>query len=399
MAKREPLFEADFSDNGGLLRLWDAQDVERFIAEEQSFWRVIHEGDMSTPFNVVHNLTIQMGEALRSAVEKRDQDAGNAALATYYGVPTNRIPLSRSVVGEAIGDIFATSGREAARGALAIALPTQLWSDGIGPSSRPFWRGLVQQVMHESGLTPRSIEAARRTMNGLNGRASQILAGIEDRAAEQVQAATVDFEKALAHQDARNTELERQRLGALHAFQQRAGDVSERLEATHAAYLEQMRLKAPVQYWSDKASGHRRSARDLKFFVWGFFALMIGGYVIAFAGLHQQVADFLLQFKESTGALLVISAAFALLASLPLWVGRLLVKFYLSEHHLATDAREREVMTQTYLALTAEGKVDEKDRALVLAALFRSTPDGVVKDNTQPDTSPAALLSKLLDGR
>ncbi|RYF20863.1 MAG: hypothetical protein EOO77_07180, partial [Oxalobacteraceae bacterium] len=86
--------EADLGDNGGLLRLWDAQDVERFIAEEQSFWRVIHEGDMSTPFNVVHNHTVQMGEALRSAVEKRDQHAGNAALATYYGVPTNRIPLS-----------------------------------------------------------------------------------------------------------------------------------------------------------------------------------------------------------------------------------------------------------------------------------------------------------------
>lgn len=68
MAKREPLFEADLGDNGGLVRLCDAQDVERFIAEEQSFWRVIHEGDMSTPFNVVH---IQMGEALRSAVEKR----------------------------------------------------------------------------------------------------------------------------------------------------------------------------------------------------------------------------------------------------------------------------------------------------------------------------------------
>lgn len=399
MAKREPLFEADLGNNGGLLRLWNEEDVERFIAEEQSFWRAIHQGNMNPPFNVVESRTVQMAEHLRKAAGEADKERGSRLLHEYFGAPDNRIPLSTSQAALGVLRVSENFGKEAARGALGMVIPLGIWGEGIHPASRPHWRGMIEQVVYESGLTPAAIEAAKRTMIGLNGRASQVLAGIEDRAAEQVQAAAIGFEKALEHQHGRNAELERQRLEALHTFQQRAKDIAERLEATHAAYLEHMKLKAPVKYWSEKAAAHKTAARELRNWVAGFFGLMIGGYAVAFIGLHPQFSAFLLQFQGSTGALLVISAVVALLASLPLWIGRLLVKFYLSEHHLATDAKERETMTQTYLALTAEGAVDEKDRALILGALFRSTPDGVVKDNTQPDAGLAAIVTKILDSR
>src|SRR5690606_42081806 len=127
------------------------------------------------------------------------------------------------------------------------------------------------------------------------------------------------------------------------------------------------------------------------------FVISMLVYALIIVLYNEPISVFLLQFRESAGALFVISAALALLASMPLWIGRLIIKFYLSEHHLATDAKEREVMTQTYLTRTAEGVVTEKERSLVLAALFRNTPDGVVKDNAQPDAGPAALLTKLLD--
>ena len=399
MAKREPLFEADLGDNGGLMRLWNKDDVERFIAEERSFWQVIHNGDMNQPFAVVNQRLTHLASSLRHLASETDREAGSNILREIFGNPETSIPLSTSKRGEALIHIRETLGRDAARGALGITLPRGLWSEQLRPATNPIWRGMIEQVIYESGVTPQSVEAAKRTFNGLNGRASQVLAAIDDRANELHEAAKIDFGRIFEHQEGRFAQQEEEARQGLARLTNHGEEWVAKLEATHQAYLEQMKLKAPVEYWREKASNHRTSARELRNWVAGFFALMIGGYVIAFAGLHQQFAAFLLQFQGSTGALLVVSAVFALLASLPLWIGRLLVKFYLSEHHLATDAKERETMTQTYLALTAEGAVDEKDRALILGALFRSTPDGVVRDNAQPDTSPAAMLSKLLDSR
>jgi len=53
--------------------------------------------------------------------------------------------------------------------------------------------------------------------------------------------------------------------------------------------------------------------------------------------------------------------------------------------HLGTDAVERVVMTQTYLALLEENRLtEEKDRSLVLGALFRPASDGMVKEENIP---------------
>ena len=399
MAKREPLFEADLGNNGGVLRLWNADDVNRFISEQEDFWRPIYRDDAGQPFQELLGRLRQMADGLRRAMEAGDRAGGAAVLSSFFGEPTRSIPLSSSPVAQGIARISEELGAEAARGAMAITLAPRLWNETLRSVTVGHARGMIEQVLNDHGLTPKAIEATRRTLHGLNARSSRVLAEIEDRAAEQVEVGRIDFENALKHQEGRNGELERQRLAALLLFQQQATDTSARLETTHNTYLEQMMLKAPVEYWRTKAGEHKRAARELRNWLAGFFALMIGGYAIAFTAMHQQLAGFLLQFQGSTGALLVVSAGFALLASLPLWIGRLLVKFYLSEHHLATDAKEREVMTQTYLALTADGAIDDKDRSLILAALFRSTPDGVVKDNSQPDTSPASMLSKLLDSR
>jgi hypothetical protein len=85
---------------------------------------------------------------------------------------------------------------------------------------------------------------------------------------------------------------------------------------------------------------------------------------------------------------LVVASTFAF------WIGRLLTKLYLSEHHLRNDADERAIMTETYLALTAENAASEGDRNIILGALFRGTPDGIVKEDGPSDFSIQALLSR-----
>jgi len=78
------------------------------------------------------------------------------------------------------------------------------------------------------------------------------------------------------------------------------------------------------------------------------------------------------------------------------WAGRLLTKLYLSQHHLRQDADERATMTTTYLALTAEQAASDGDRTIILNALFRNTPDGIVKEDGGLDPSIAAALGKFL---
>jgi hypothetical protein len=55
-------------------------------------------------------------------------------------------------------------------------------------------------------------------------------------------------------------------------------------------------------------------------------------------------------------------------------------------------------MIKTYLALSNEKKVDAAERALILAPIFRSAADGIVKEEG-PDASVAGLLARALDSR
>ncbi len=75
-----------------------------------------------------------------------------------------------------------------------------------------------------------------------------------------------------------------------------------------------------------------------------------------------------------------------------MWGIRLIVRMFLSHLHLATDAAERVVMTQTYLSLL-DGKhlPNDEDRKLILQALFRPTSDGIVKDEGVPFSLAEAL--------
>jgi hypothetical protein len=165
-----------------------------------------------------------------------------------------------------------------------------------------------------------------------------------------------------------------------------------------AAYLEAMRLQAPVKYWEDKATGHGTKERGALIRLAIFFPVAIGGMGWAF----WKSATYLLAHAAQPGAqtpaalYVIITGGLAVLSTILFWIGRLLTKLYLSEHHLRNDADERAIMTQTYLALTKEAAATDADRNIVLTAIFRNTPDGIVKDEGPGDVTLQALLSRAL---
>jgi hypothetical protein len=162
-----------------------------------------------------------------------------------------------------------------------------------------------------------------------------------------------------------------------------------------ALYREAMKLKGPVQYWTAKAEIHRTAENAARQRLYWYFPLALI-FLVALFAVGGSVILNTPKDDLHPGALFVASAGLAAISGLLFWIGRLLTKLYLSEHHLRHDAEERAVMTTTYLALIVESGAVESDRQIVLNALFRSTPDGIVKEEGGLDPSIGALIAKAM---
>jgi len=173
-------------------------------------------------------------------------------------------------------------------------------------------------------------------------------------------------------------------------------------------FYSHMKLRAPVKLWEGRAQEHRNNARNafITFCVIAFLAVlagtlvpwMLGDYIAASFvtevcsgdGSERCVREF-----SAKGPLTI--AGLLLVMSLALWLIRLQYRVYLSERHLSLDANEKRAFTETYLAMKEGRDVGSDNEAIVLAALFRPTQDGIIRDDESAlDFSAAALLAKQL---
>ena len=74
------------------------------------------------------------------------------------------------------------------------------------------------------------------------------------------------------------------------------------------------------------------------------------------------------------------------------------MKLLLSHIHLYADAREREVMISTYMALLRRDGLSREDFAMVLAPIFKPSTTGVIKDDGGP-SSLGDFLNHLTAGK
>lgn len=171
------------------------------------------------------------------------------------------------------------------------------------------------------------------------------------------------------------------------------------ITATEEHYRNQMALMAPVQYWKEKAKNH------------ALWELLYAGLCLLFFGLAAlaivKAASGAIQFLQrlegaagqgaQTSAYIITAGALLGGTTLLFWLGRVLVKLFLSEHHLRSECSEKAIMTQAFLSMeTNETNFGETDRAIVLASIFRTSPDGIVKDEGPTDIAGTAILAKLL---
>lgn len=179
-------------------------------------------------------------------------------------------------------------------------------------------------------------------------------------------------------------------------------------DQTHETFLQRLTLSEPVELWKAKAKEHRTAASN------AFLAFMAASGLTAIFALVM-VTCFGTAIGEAfnrtvctvngectdtfsfRGPLTV--GAILLVASLLIWIIRFQARIYLSERYLALSAEERKAFTQAYLALSAHDNVSTEHQAIVLAALFRPSQDGVIKDDDHlVDISAAAILAKAMAG-
>lgn len=170
----------------------------------------------------------------------------------------------------------------------------------------------------------------------------------------------------------------------------------------------QLRLRAPVQLWGGRERLHRTAARwaMARFLLSTTVALLIGVLVPLCAGDYIAESFFteVCDPADATSCERAFSAkgpltitGLLLVLSLVMWVTRLQYRVFLSERHLSLDASEKKAFAETYLAMKEGEDVGSGNEAIVLAALFRPTQDGIIKDDESGvDLSAAAILAKQL---
>lgn len=171
------------------------------------------------------------------------------------------------------------------------------------------------------------------------------------------------------------------------------------LEALTETYDNHMKLAAPVSYWEKKRVKHRNWSLGFFIFI-GIAMLWFGNLLVAELESVGKAVEALKAIpaaknaaSSAAGSMIEFAStwkigSFVLLATLGFWVIRILVRLFLSHIHLENDAAERVTMAQTFLALKRDSSLSGTEHiGTILAALFRPTGDGIVKDEGLPPTA------------
>lgn len=406
----QPYLSIDFGERGGRYEWMTHEETVSWISQLQNQWSWISNYGHTPPqqtwqtiANTLGNVTNTLQQALNYRNQGQIQNADNhveSARSNLEGfIRSNPWLLPNNAQRRFVEEL-----RDAGK-PLEAALIVCHWI-GLDLSGAPIQSvvsGLLQWELYERGIKDRM-----KTENA----ALKRLVG-------EMQTTLMQYQEAGRTQTARFDELHGQ-LTEQSNNQQAVFDTSQEtrdrvwegqlsrvqaeLTTLKETYDKHMALAAPVEYWDTKRKKHR---------LWSgvsFGAIVVGMGAAAYF-LHtelQSVGQAVTASKAAAAAsaakaqvagsttiqALADSAttwhlgSFILLATLSFWFIRLLVRIFLSNLHLENDAAERVTMAKTYLALIRNDDLPKGDNiSTVLAALFRPTGDGIVKDEGVPPST------------
>lgn len=384
--------EADLGENGGQPIFVSYPDLRKFIEAERDAWAWLR--DAAEPAG----RQSMMPDRIESLLQHIDHGLANGRPLTdvvkemeaWFDVTGNSIVHHDSALGSRLLEIRDKVSPPAAAFAYSFH---RTWAQMAQANTPELLRGLMMLV------APNVIESndlvERFSRERANYRAELKRVMTEARLAEANRAEAILAAFEAGRTSIRHWAGKRAMRWHRYSIEQKADTdtaIAE-IRAVQNFYEEAMALQAPSKYWRDKAKGHKHSeglagARLAVFFIVAGIGMTWAFYETAIFFLNAET-------DPRNSVYFVASAGLATVAGLILWIGRLLTRLYLSEHHLRKDAEERRIMTTTYLALMRKTAAGDADRQVILTALFRNSSDDIVKDDGASDLGLSALVSRL----
>lgn len=169
-------------------------------------------------------------------------------------------------------------------------------------------------------------------------------------------------------------------------------ECTKRRTELEVLYNEKLKLEEPAKYWQEMENDYKRKAR-----FWVIMSVIVAlvtmlGLVVVLAllpNLFSKDSHWIDVFKNS--------AIITIFLSVAVYILRLFVKLATSSFHLARDAKERNKLAYFYLALIVKGAVNEKERSIILNALFSRADTGLLKGDSAPTmpTGVTEIIGKL----
>lgn len=406
---------ADFGEQGGRVEWKTHEEVVTWVTQLQQQWSWLV--GVSQPANTASQMiTLHLNQALINLQQVPNYLAQgnppqvdaliNAALSTLETLIRN-FPwlLANSAQRRFVEELRDT------RNSLEAGLIVAHWMnvDLTGAPVRSVVTALLQWELYERGIKDR-MKTENAALKKLAGDMQTTLTQYQE--AERGQ--TIRFDNLhgeLANQQsAQQSGFEDAQVKRTEAWEMQRNTAQIELDNIKNTYDQHMAIAAPVEYWETKRKKHRNMT-------WGTaFAVVVGmvgvGYFLSakMENISQSLAatphvalSVAASSVQTTASMQSVTSAsatwqlgtFLMLAVLSIWAIRLLVRIFLSNMHLENDAGERVTMAKTYLALIRSDSLSKENNIdIVLGALFRSTGDGIVKDEGLPP-STLDFLTKL----
>ena len=175
---------------------------------------------------------------------------------------------------------------------------------------------------------------------------------------------------------------------SINRWQKEKKDKLEHLEET---YKNKLSLEAPEQLWNKRATEYIKQARNWTIILIVTVLALIFTSTKLITVIHNYSLDIIKEIPFLSESFVFISVI-----SFFIYIIRILVKIVMSNHHLATEYKQKAALTRFYQSLTYAGtNIDKEERLIIINSLFSRIDTGLIKvDNTNDNEVILAILSK-----
>lgn len=391
-AQTQPTLVLELGEKGGHLEFDQPSEVLTWFDEEQSKWQWmgrIHE--ISTAPNQFSNLRKVANQYVQQWTQQQsDPDVVQnviSSLKVHFesAIPSQALWLSSSPTGS-----FILRLKEERRDLVAAGAYLALGGT-YSPQQHQQLHPLFLEGVIEGFLFKREIDwTATEHREALEKLKQQYSKNLSDqkRKFQEIEKTNLELNSKFDESLVAKEKL----LDGLHVeqgeeFRKLIEKHEANLKAIENAYDQKLALLKPVKYWNARNKSHGGKAKN--------FAIASGVVGTVILGLLTWLAYIIfIDVPDGEKPQVWQVGVFSVAAFFGIWIERLLVRLFISNMHLATDAEERVTMLQTYLSIIREGsEFAPEDKKLILERLFHPAADGLVKDDAAPP-SPLEILSR-----